>query len=84
MLSFKEVCTPASSLPLEDLDKLLPDGSDANTECSEFYTESDGTLIGSLSGDTTKLEDTCAEYCFSNQFMSVNNITEVVSETVRA
>jgi hypothetical protein len=61
-------------------DKILPDGSDANTPCSDFYTESDRTLTGSFSGNTTKLEDTCAEYCFSNQFMVVNNKTQVVSK----
>jgi hypothetical protein len=62
----------------------LPDHSDADGDlaCDTFYAEGNRTLYGNGDKNATIYEDMCAEYCFSDQFMLVNNSTQVVSRTL--
>jgi hypothetical protein len=54
---------------------------DGDLLCPDFYTKDNRTLMGNADGNATMLEDICAEYCFSEQFMVANDKTQVVSIT---
>jgi hypothetical protein len=52
--------------------------ADGDLTCDTFYAEGNHTLYGNGDKNATVYEDMCAEYCFSDQFMLVNNSTQVV------